>query len=135
MYLLDTNILLELLLDQDRADEVEQFIRERANLYVSDFSFHSLGVILLRGGHPDIFLRVSQDLFVRGGVGLLSLEVEDMEVVVQAAQRFRLDFDDAYQYVAAEKHDLTLISFDGDFDRTDRGRQTPAEVLAGDDVH
>ena len=26
MYLLDTNILLELLLDQDRADEVEQFI-------------------------------------------------------------------------------------------------------------
>ena len=33
MYLLDTNILLELPLDQDRADEVEQFIRERANLY------------------------------------------------------------------------------------------------------
>jgi hypothetical protein len=42
---------------------------------------------------------------------------------------FNLDFDDAYQYVAAEKHDLTLVSFDADFDRTDRGRKTPADIL------
>jgi predicted nucleic acid-binding protein len=40
-----------------------------------------------------------------------------------------LDFDDAYQYVAAEKRDLTLVSFDSDFDRTRRGRKTPGEVL------
>jgi len=43
--------------------------------------------------------------------------------------RMKLDFDDAYQYVAAEKHNLTLVSFDADFDRTDRGRKTPAELL------
>lgn len=47
----------------------------------------------------------------------------------QVAQRFNLDFDDAYQYVAAEKYDLTLVSFDSDFDQTERGRRTPAEVL------
>jgi predicted nucleic acid-binding protein len=35
-----------------------------------------------------------------------------------------LDFDDAYQYVAAEKHSMALVSFDADFDRTDRGRRT-----------
>ena len=29
MYLLDSNIILELLLDQDRADEVERFLRAR----------------------------------------------------------------------------------------------------------
>ena len=29
----------------------------------------------------------------------------------------------------AEKHDLTLVSFDADFDRTDRGRKTPADIL------
>ena len=40
-----------------------------------------------------------------------------------------LDFDDAYQYVAAETHNLTLVSFDADFDRTERGRKTPADVL------
>ena len=43
--------------------------------------------------------------------------------------QFRLDFDDAYQYVAAEKYGLTLVSFDADFDRTKPGRKTPDEVL------
>jgi len=42
---------------------------------------------------------------------------------------FNLDFDDAYQYVAAEKHNLTLVSLAADFDRTDRGRKTPADIL------
>lgn len=39
-----------------------------------------------------------------------------------------LDFDDAYQYVAAEKYTLTLVSFDADFDRTERGKKTPGEI-------
>jgi len=41
---------------------------------------------------------------------------------------FKLDFDDAYQYIAAEKYDLTIVSFDSDFDRTTRGRKTPSEI-------
>jgi hypothetical protein len=49
--------------------------------------------------------------------------------LADAKSRFNLDFDDAYQYVAAEKHDLTLVSLDADFDRTERGRKTPADVL------
>jgi uncharacterized protein len=55
--------------------------------------------------------------------------MEDLLVVGKTAERTGLNFDDAYQYVAAEKHDLTLVSFDADFDRTERGRKTPAEVL------
>ncbi len=42
--------------------------------------------------------------------------------------KFNLDFDDAYQYVAAEKYTLTLVSFDADFDRTERGKKTPGEI-------
>jgi predicted nucleic acid-binding protein len=44
-------------------------------------------------------------------------------------EQFNLDFDDAYQYLAAEKHGLILVSLDSDFDRTERGRQTPVEAL------
>jgi len=44
-------------------------------------------------------------------------------------EKFKLDFDDAYQYVAAEKYDLIIISFDADFDITERGRKTPKEIL------
>jgi len=42
--------------------------------------------------------------------------------------RYNLDFDDAYQYITAEKNDLTLVSFDADFDRTERGKKSP-EVI------
>jgi len=42
-----------------------------------------------------------------------------------------LDFDDAYQYAAAEKYILTLVSYDRDFDGTELGRTTPAKVLDG----
>jgi len=52
MYLLDTNIILELLLDQDRAAEVERFLRTTppGRLYFSEFSLYSLGIILFRHG-------------------------------------------------------------------------------------
>ena len=43
----------------------------------------------------------------------------------QVSRRFGLGFDDAYQYVAAERCGLTIVSFDRDFDRTERGRKTP----------
>jgi predicted nucleic acid-binding protein len=131
MYLLDTNIFLEMLLDQDRADDVERFLRHTPpeQLYLSEFALYSLGIILLRRNEYDTFLRLVEDLMLVGGMGLVRLGVDDMPDIVRAAQRFNLDFDDAYQYAAAEKYNLTIVSFDGDFDRTEKRRKTPAEVL------
>jgi hypothetical protein len=47
-----------------------------------------------------------------------------MENLSIIAQRFNLDFDDAYQYTVAEKHGLEIISFDNDFDRTESKRES-----------
>ena len=131
MYLLDTNIILELLLDQEQADQVEQLLRSAPpeSFYLSEFALYSLGVILLRRKMYDIFLRSVEDLLVTGGIRLARLTMADMRDIIHAAQRFDLDFDDAYQYVAAEKYGLILVSLDSDFDRTERGRKTPAEAL------
>ena len=63
------------------------------------------------------------DVFVEGGVTILGLNLEDLRESVSNSQQFKLDFDDAYQYVAAEKYGLTLVSFDADFDRTKLGRK------------
>lgn len=133
MYLLDTNIILELLLDQDRADEVEQFLRSipPEQLYLSEFALYSLGIILLRSKEYDTFLRAVEDLLTIGGLQLVRLGVSDMPELVRAAQTYNLDFDDAYQYAVAERYDLSLVSFDVDFDRTERQRQTPGDVLGG----
>ena len=62
-------------------------------------------------------------------VDILSLDPEDLKTLNQPAQKFNLDFDDAYQYVVAEEYNLQLISFDTDFDRTDKERREPAEIL------
>ena len=59
---------------------------------------------------------------------MLRLSVQDMGEVAAIARRFNLDFDDAYQYVAAEKLGLGIVSFDSDFDRTEKGRKTPAQL-------
>ena len=50
--------------------------------------------------------------------------------VLEAIDKFDLDFDDGYQYVIAQQSELTVVTFDRDFDKTDRGRKTPAEILA-----
>lgn len=133
MYLVDTNIWLERLLDQTRSDEVRLFLDQvlSEHLFITDFTFHSIGVVMSRLKRMDALLCFVQDAFIDGAVVLVRLRPEDTARLVQIVEQFALDFDDAYQYAAAEKHGLTLVSFDAQFDRTERGRKTPAQALGG----
>jgi predicted nucleic acid-binding protein len=130
MFLLDTCISLEMLLSQERADEAERLLRriEPRRGFMSQFTLYSLGITLFRFQRYEAFLRLIEDV-CRSGFGLVKLEVEDLPIAVEAARAFRLGFDDAYQYVAAEKHGLVLVSLDAEFDCAPRGRRTPAQVL------
>lgn len=132
MYLLDTNIWLERLLDQAQSTIVGQLLDRlpTEQMCMTDFTLHSLGVILNRLGQRDIFTVFVQDVLIDGGVALTSLPSTSMHRVVAVMSQFSLDFDDAYQYVAAERANVGIISFDAHFDQTDRGRLTPAHVLA-----
>ena len=123
---------LERLLDQERSEEVGRFLDQipPAQYCLTDFAFHSIGISLLRLAKKDLLLKFVRDTISDQTVVLVRLGPEDIERVVAATESFKLDFDDAYQYVAAAKHDLTLVSLDADFDRTDRGRKTPADVLS-----
>lgn len=131
MYLVDTNVWLERLLGQEKADEVGRFLDRvlTADLWISDFCFHSISLILIRLGRNDALLKFVQDVFVDGAVSLARLDPSDTPQILAAVNQFALDFDDAYQYALAEKYNLALISFDSDFDRTERGRKTPAQIL------
>lgn len=99
MYLLDTNIWLVRILDQARSEEVGQLLDQVPSdqLLMTDFSFHSIGVILHRLNRQDGFLRFVQDIFIDGAVGLVSLEPVDMARLVAVVENFGLDFNDAYQ--------------------------------------
>jgi len=131
VYLLDTNIFLELLLDQKESESVRALLSSQTpdELSTSDLAFHSIGIILYQKNAPHLFSDFVRDLFGEGGIAIFVLGSEDMERLEQVATTFNLDFDDAYQYVVAEKFGLTLVSFDTDFDRTDRKRVIPAGIL------
>ena len=133
MYLVDTNLWLERLLDQVRSEEVGRFLErvEPERLFITDFSFHSIGVVLDRLQRTDVLLHFVRDVFVEGGVTLIHLEPDDTSHIVDVISATKLDFDDAYQYTAADKYDLSIVSFDGDFDHTERGRRVTSQVLAG----
>ena len=133
MYLVDTNIWIERLLEQTKSEEVKNFLNKFStdSLFITDFSLHSICLIMINLGEVKSLLKFVKDIFIDGGVNLIRLLPEDIMRIVQITREFKLDFDDAYQYVSAEKYNLTIVSFDSDFDRTPKGRKTPAEVIEG----
>lgn len=128
--LLDTNIWLELLLDQQRAGEVQSFLQHSntADLAMTDFTLYSIGIILTRHHKHDVFTDFIADTLENAVIQLITLNVDEMRQLVKYQQKLRLDFDDAYQYTAAVTHNCTLVSFDTDFDHTPLRRYTPAEL-------
>ena len=130
MYLVDTNVWVELLLEQEKAKEVRRFLEkiDPKLLYMTEFTLYSINIVLVRLKKMELLRRFVRDTIPN--ISLVRLFPEDLDRVLQIVEGYNLDFDDAYQYAATEKYDLTLVSFDSDFDRTERGRMTPAEVLS-----
>ena len=126
---MDTNVFLELLLEQARSAEARQLLEkiEANEFFVSDYALHSIGMLLFRRKQSEVFRRFLAD--VNTSLTMVSLTAKELDRVIDASTGFNLDFDDAYQYTVAGKYDLTIVSFDADFDRTDRGRKQPAALL------
>jgi len=132
VYLVDTNVFLEGLLEQEKVETVSTFFQKTdlGEMFISDLSLHSIGIILFKLQKNKLFDSFLEDLVI-DGIGVLSLKPHELKRLGTVSQEFQLDFDDAYQYAVAEKYNYTLVSFDSDFDNTERGRKTPAEVLQG----
>ena len=131
MLLLDTNIILEIALEQDNAQECVNLLEQydKIDFFISDFSIHSIGVILNKRNNLEKFDKLIEDLRLVLKA-ILSLDhYYDLKRLINIMKVFDLDFDDAYQYRIAEKYKLTIVNFDKDFDKTKLGKRTPAEIL------
>jgi len=127
MFLIDTNVWLELLLEQEKANEVHEFFLQiEANfLAIMEFSLYSIGIILTRLKKNDFYSDIIED----SNVGIIRLNVADLKQISDICKEYKLDFDDAYQYIASEKYNITLVSFDSDFRRMKRESKTPAMII------
>jgi predicted nucleic acid-binding protein len=128
-YLLDANTWLDLILGRAGRDEVQLLLNTVPNrlLVMTDFALHTAGIYTARRS-PDVYLRFIEDL-IRNEIGVLHIPPTALRDVVKTMTEFSLTFDDAFQYVAGVRFDLTLVSFDSDFDKTPRGRITPAKAV------
>jgi len=118
VYLIDANIFLEILLQQEKKEVCKSFLREHAgDSYITDFSLHSLGIILFRFDKPDIFTEFVND--VLPNVKLLSLDPYLYEDLSSVRKRFNLDFDDVYQYLVAKSNKLKIVTMDKDFEKVE----------------
>jgi uncharacterized protein len=131
--LVDTNVFLEFLLEQDRYQEslslmraVEQGTR---NAHITTFALHSIEVILDGAGRQKKLGRFLLWVTRAKGLTVYPTSPEEEREVVAITQRLQLDFDDALQYYVCSHLNLTLVSFDKDFDRTGIERKEPSELL------
>ena len=114
MFLLDTNIFLEILLQQEKSAACKVFIQEHIeHIFISDFSLHSIGIITFRQHKSYLFKLFTADLLPH--IQVLSLPVPLYAEFEPLSSGLHLDFDDAYQYLLARQFHLTLVTLDKDF--------------------
>ena len=126
VFLIDSNVFLEGLLEQDQSVKVQSFL-EKTNiesLYITNFSLHSIGILLTRVKKTKLFLDFISEVILNK-IKVISINPEDFNKIMENVEKFSLDFDDAYQYTIAKIYNLQIVSFDKDFDKTDLKRIEP----------
>jgi len=114
MNLVDTNIFLEILLKQDKSEVCKSFLSKNMGaINISDFTLHSIGVILFRQNEEQTFLKFISDTLPK--THLLSLPKDKYDEIVNIKKEYCLDFDDSYQYSICKYYDLKFITMDKDF--------------------
>lgn len=116
MYLLDTNIFLEILLSQNKKEDCKKFLNDNLeNIFITDFSLHSIGVITSRNNLINIFETFLNDLLPK--VQILSLHQNSYVKLPLIIKSHGLDFDDAYQFLCAEENKFKIVTMDKDFEK------------------
>lgn len=119
MYLIDTNIFLEILLLQERKETCKNFLDANiGSMSISDFSLHSIGVILFRNNKDNVFLEFTKDIIPK--VDIITLHKSLYEELPHDKNTFGLDFDDLYQYKIAKERDLKIVTLDKYFEKVNK---------------
>lgn len=118
-------------MNQEKALECEMFLKNTEDklIYISDFALGSIGIISTSRNNVNIYEKFLNDTFVNGEANLISLTISEQIKLLQNMRIYNLDFDDAYQLTCAIKYDLTLVSFDTDFDKSPVKRKVPKDFL------
>jgi uncharacterized protein len=115
-FLVDTNVFLEILLNQEKDKECKEFLNKNIiSLCISDFSLHSIGIILCQAKRLHLFDEFLKDILIN--INILHIPVSQYIKINEIISNYHLDFDDSYQYLISQYHNLSIVTLDKDFNK------------------
>jgi predicted nucleic acid-binding protein len=118
-YLVDTNIFLEILLEQDKKEICKSFLKSHiGEIFISDFSLHSIGVILFKYNKTELFNAFIEDTLDK--LEVLTLSKEKYKEIIGVYNQYKLDFDDSYQFLISKENEMTIATQDNDYKIVDK---------------
>ena len=115
-FLFDTNIFLEVLLGQEKKESCKKLLVDfKGTIFISEFSIHSIGVILFKQKKFTFFDNFISD--ITNNSTIITLPLIKYPQISLIAQKYQLDFDDSIQTAIAIEHKLGIITIDGDYKR------------------
>lgn len=121
MYLVDTNIFLEVLLGRGKKEECKRLLRAlrdgKKSAIVTDFSIHSIIVIMEELRRLDVLKTFLLSLLAYKGLHIYNTTITDEVKATEIAKQQKLSMDDAIQYASALTTNAeAIISLDKHFD-------------------
>ena len=113
--LVDTNIFLEILLNQEKKTLCKTFLNDNNRLHISDFSLHSIGVILLKYKKESVYNKFINDILPK--ISVVTLPINKYNEISLIFSKYNLDFDDSYQTCIAIENGFRIITLDKDFNK------------------
>ena len=134
MYLVDTNIFLEVLLARGRKEDCKNFLKElrkgKKKGIVTDFTIHSIIVIMDSFKKLEALKVFLQSLTAYKGLHIFFTGISTEIEAVERALSKGLDMDDAIQYSAALSANVEcIVSYDKHFDGLEIPRKTPEMLI------
>jgi len=117
--LIDTNIFLEILLQQKKSDIAKGILRELVEnsepFIITSFTIHSIIVILEKRRMINELKIFMSSLAEIENLLFYYPTFEEEKEIIHNMTKWNLDFDDSFQYFVAQKLEAELITFDHNF--------------------
>jgi len=135
VYFVDSNIFLELALDQERADDCEFFLNKVrkgvVKAVITCFHIDSIIIVMENYGKKPKTLRIFiSSLYGYKGLRIYYLSLLDRILATKYMEEYGLDFDDALAYAVMRKLGISkIVSYDKHFDSLrDITRLEPSQI-------
>jgi predicted nucleic acid-binding protein len=113
-FLFDTNIFLEVLLGQEKKESCKKLLIDfKGPIFISEFSLHSIGIILFKQKKFQYFDQFIID--IANNASIISIPLLQYPKISIISQKYQLDFDDSMQSLIALENNLGIITLDNDY--------------------